>query len=249
MAILLVSTISAAKDSDLDGVPDDQDEFPQDYDNDGMPDLLEKQNGLRYDINDGDKDPDKDGVTNIDEYTAGTNPLGSDTIKITDTANDSFSPLELSLIKIFLWSAAAFAIFFGIGILIFKVHIFHVLKGLIHIGKTHAEKPKPKQQEHKTLGLPNLPSKSKYRRSNFYLSPQYKRQKNQLMRKQQSFSSSRPRYAPPNDLYIPIEQLKVEQDPLYKLKRDYITEKPETDAFSRLKEHTSRRRKEKLLIN
>jgi len=253
MFLFLVSTISAARDSDLDGITDDQDQYPNDYDNDGMPDIWEKQNGLRYDVQDGDKDPDQDGITNIEEYKAGTNPLGAATQQTSTETEDTFSPFEISLIKIFLWSAAAFALFFGVGILIFKAHIIQVLKGLIHIGKTHAQKPEPKhkQKTPKSLSLPNLPPKTKYRKPNFYFSPQYQQQKNRLMQKQQSFSSYNQQSAPRrpiNDLYIPIEQLKLEQDPLYKLRHDYLVEKPDTDAFSRLKEHTSNRKKEKLLV-
>jgi hypothetical protein len=83
----------AANDSDGDGVPDDQDEFPfdpdewldtdgdgignnadEDDDDDGMPDDWEIQYGLDPLRDDADEDPDGDGISNIDEYYNGTNP-------------------------------------------------------------------------------------------------------------------------------------------------------------------------------
>ncbi len=80
-------------DSDGDGVPDDQDDFPldpnettdtdgdglgnnadPDDDNDGMPDAWETQHGLDPLIDDASKDPDSDGINNLSEYLIGTNP-------------------------------------------------------------------------------------------------------------------------------------------------------------------------------
>jgi len=80
-------------DSDGDGIPDIDDEFPDDpdewldHDNDGignnqdpdddnddMPDWWEQDNGLEQFINDALNDPDQDGIFNIDEYLNGTNP-------------------------------------------------------------------------------------------------------------------------------------------------------------------------------
>ncbi len=48
--------------------------FEKDVDQDGMPDDWEDANGLDSTINDADGDKDGDGVPNVDEYWAGTNP-------------------------------------------------------------------------------------------------------------------------------------------------------------------------------
>ena len=80
-------------DTDGDGVPDAQDAFPSDPnettdtdndgtgnnadlddDNDGMPDAWEIVNNLDPLVDDADGDPDNDGISNFDEYSAGTGP-------------------------------------------------------------------------------------------------------------------------------------------------------------------------------
>ncbi len=86
-------TREVASDSDGDGVPDDQDDFPYnadeyvdtdgdgegnnadtDDDNDGMPDDWELNYGLNPLEDDAGGDPDGDGVSNINEFNLGTAP-------------------------------------------------------------------------------------------------------------------------------------------------------------------------------
>ena len=63
-------------DTDGDGTPNSVDE---DDDNDGMPDDYETDNGFDpLDASDAQMDADSDGVSNVDEYLAGTNPNQDD---------------------------------------------------------------------------------------------------------------------------------------------------------------------------
>ena len=63
-------------DTDGDGTPNSVDE---DDDNDGMPDDYEIENGFDpLDASDAQMDADSDGVSNVDEYLAGTNPNQDD---------------------------------------------------------------------------------------------------------------------------------------------------------------------------
>jgi hypothetical protein len=49
-----------------------------DLDSDGMPDKWERQNSLNALVDDASGDADEDGLTNINEYSAGTNPNDAD---------------------------------------------------------------------------------------------------------------------------------------------------------------------------
>ena len=44
LMVFLVLPLVSAIDSDKDGIPDDQDRYPNDFDNDGMPDSWEIKN-------------------------------------------------------------------------------------------------------------------------------------------------------------------------------------------------------------
>ena len=72
-------------DRDGDGVPDDQDAFPDDpnysadTDGDGLPDAYEQANGFNSnDPTDADEDADGDGRSNVDEFRAGSDPSQDD---------------------------------------------------------------------------------------------------------------------------------------------------------------------------
>ena len=53
--------------------------FAADTDGDGMPNLWEKNNGLKPLVKDAGKDPDEDGLTNIQEFNKKTKPQVADT--------------------------------------------------------------------------------------------------------------------------------------------------------------------------
>jgi len=99
---VITVTKTQVQDSDEDGVPDHEDDFPfnpnefldtdkdgtgnnadEDDDNDGMPDTWELAYGLNPLIDDGSEDPDRDEVSNINEYNKGTEP---------DYHEDNFEP-------------------------------------------------------------------------------------------------------------------------------------------------------------
>ena len=74
----LIMPLVFSIDSDRDGIPDEKDSHPNDFDNDGMPDSWELRNGLRPDIFDSKNDPDNDGFSNLEEYQRGTDPNSQD---------------------------------------------------------------------------------------------------------------------------------------------------------------------------
>lgn len=67
-----------AVDSDRDGVPDDQDLYPFDYDNDEIPDTWESQNSLQPSVSDSLDDSDNDGLSNWEEFQSETDPTSVD---------------------------------------------------------------------------------------------------------------------------------------------------------------------------
>lgn len=87
----------------------------EDFDNDGMPDSWEKKYNLKYDVNDAALDPDRDGLTNLQEYKRKTDPTVSD-IQAT-IFKKVFVFLKENGIKILLGTAVLFIIFFVIRII------------------------------------------------------------------------------------------------------------------------------------
>jgi hypothetical protein len=70
-AWIVVNVMNASKDSDGDGIAD---EYDLDDDNDGMPDEWEEIYELDPLVDDADRDKDKDGYTNFEEYINSTDP-------------------------------------------------------------------------------------------------------------------------------------------------------------------------------
>ncbi len=100
MFILLTSLVNALKD----------------FDKDGMPDSWEKKYNLRYDVNDANLDPDNDGLTNLQEYEQGTDPLVYD--KKNTFFATIFSFFGENILKIFLGIAAIVIIYFFFKIVV-----------------------------------------------------------------------------------------------------------------------------------
>ena len=68
-----------------------------DTDGDGMPDDWEMANGLNKFVADGDGDADMDGLTNLEEYLAGTNPQSAaSTLRLTATLGPSSVNLQFN---------------------------------------------------------------------------------------------------------------------------------------------------------
>jgi hypothetical protein len=79
LVLLLLMPSILALDSDRDGINDENDLYPFDFDNDQMPDKWELQNNLPHDRVNDKEDPDKDGLSNLEEFQKRTNPLLNDT--------------------------------------------------------------------------------------------------------------------------------------------------------------------------
>lgn len=142
LSMLMNHVLAEEIDSDLDGIPDSSDKYPFDYDNDGMPDIWEKKNGLRYDSNDAEDDYDNDGIKNIDEYKQGTNPLISDKTKEIVEQQILLAPVERTMARGLIWAVAGFFLLLILIFVLYRTHIFRIFKFMHHVSKEHFEKEK-----------------------------------------------------------------------------------------------------------
>ena len=97
LCVLQICTLPyvSAVDTDQDGIEDNVDLYPNDFDNDGMPDSWEMQYGLRFDYSgDASEDLDADGVVNLQEFRTNTDPTILNSQKQT-TVPEQFSPISI----------------------------------------------------------------------------------------------------------------------------------------------------------
>ena len=156
LAPLILVSSEEERDSDLDGVPDATDEYPFDYDNDGMPDIWEKKHGLRYDKDDSGNDPDNDKIDNIDEYKQGTDPFLSEDTNVKVVQKELFSPFERAIVKVLVWWGGGLLILLTIGFLLYRVHILRIFKFAHHLSKEHfdgehSEREKARMMPHRPM--------------------------------------------------------------------------------------------------
>ncbi len=102
LAEFLARSNAAEADTDGDGADDGTeiataftDPLRADTDLDGLPDGWEIANGLKPLLDDSEQDADHDGLTNLEEYLAETNPRDTDGDGIADFADNCFLPNPL----------------------------------------------------------------------------------------------------------------------------------------------------------
>lgn len=136
VSLMSTNVLAQERDSDLDGIPDSDDKYPFDYDNDGMPDIWEKKNGLRYDISNANEDQDNDGIKNIDEYRQGTNPLVSDKTG-EKVAPELLTPVERTMARGLIWVGVALFLFMISIFVLYRAHISRIFRFMHHVSKEH----------------------------------------------------------------------------------------------------------------
>jgi len=138
---LRVIGFAMQRDFDGDGILDSEDKYPFDYDNDGMPDIWEKRNGLRYDANDANQDADGDGMKNIDEYREGTNPLVSDRAEGSVAQPRLPAPVEKSA-KAWVWVIVILVPVLIVLLILYKNQVLRIITLLFH--KRHSQEMTPR---------------------------------------------------------------------------------------------------------
>jgi len=174
LTLLLVPYVNSL-DSDKDGIDDSTDVYPYDYDNDGMPDAWEERYGLKQqDNSDASKDADNDGLTNLQEYFLGQNPIVNEQSMLGNAGNLSPGVKELETItKIVLILAGTITIIFAS----FKFIVSSKKKKRIKIQENKfSYQQKPIQQDfsqrYKQEKQSIQPPLSYPTRSNTYVQPQ-----------------------------------------------------------------------------
>ncbi len=210
------------QDTDLDGIPDSEDEHPLDFDNDGMTDIWEKKHGLRYDVDDAKRDPDNDGISNIDEFKQGTNPLisdkqGSSAVPVQPAL---LTPVENTLMRTLIWAIAILIVVVIVVFVAYRTHIFNMLKFAHHVSKKHAESQTSSQQ--RVQQFQRMPAAQPQRR---YIPQQARQQTSQSHIQQHSHENhpeqSRHPETAARDEFVTLDKLKKKQD--------------KQDVFSKLK--------------
>ena len=240
--IALAIIASAEKDSDLDGIPDSRDKYIFDYDNDGMPDICEKKNGLRYYINDAKGDIDGDGIININEYKQGTSPLepndGSSLPATKPTQEINLTVAENVLLKILIWTGTILIAIAIILFILFKTHISNIFDFMHHVGKGHFNKHLPHKNMPRRIGISSMQvashSPHNIRPTINNIPNRYPNTKRRYTKTSKTYVRKKQKKSTP-DVYIPLEKLKQnnQTNVFERLKKDIHTEKNK-DVFKEL---------------
>jgi len=142
--LVLIPLALAIEDTDRDGIPDEQDSFPGDFDNDGMSDEWEMMFGLRFDsATDAQEDLDNDGISNLEEFNQGTDPTLSD---VSEPPPELFAPTSFKFSAEMILGTVIIVMIIVIAILVVRV-----------IQKKKKSNPlKPIKESKESLDLPHL---------------------------------------------------------------------------------------------